>query len=282
MRSRLLTPLLLVPTSLWYLLLLIGPLVVVVVYSVGERAPTGGYQAAFTFDRYLELPSRQAAFVNTLEMASLGTVLCLLVAYPFAYYIATRGGSRKTLLLALVVVPFWTSFLIRTYAWLTILGNKGIPAVAERLGLADDLVLLNTRFSVLLGIVYNYLPLMVLPIYVSLERLDKRLLEVSGDLGANAPRTFRQVTLPLSAAGVVTGCMLVFIFLMGEYLIPALLGGGKVFFLGNALADLFLQSLNWPLGSAVAVAVIALMLLTIGVYLRVTSRGRIEREVSLL
>jgi spermidine/putrescine transport system permease protein len=132
------------------------------------------------------------------------------------------------------------------------------------------------------GIVYAYLPLMVFPIYVSLEKLDKRLLEASADLYADPFASFRQVTLPLSAPGVVTGCMLVFILLMGEYLIPALLGGGKVFFVGNALVDLFLQSRNWPFGAACAVALVAVMLATVTIYLRVTLSNRAMREQSLV
>jgi spermidine/putrescine transport system permease protein len=141
--------------------------------------------------------------------------------------------------------------------------------------------LIYTPFAVLVGIVYGYLPLMVFPVYVSLERLDKSLLEASDDLGANPLRTFLQVTLPLSAPGVITGCMLVFILLMGEFLIPALLGGGKVFFIGNALVDLFLQSRNWPFGSAVAVTLVVVMLVTVTLYLRAT-RATGQRGTSLV
>jgi spermidine/putrescine transport system permease protein len=137
-------------------------------------------------------------------------------------------------LLILVIVPFWTSILIRSYAWIYLLGGQGIPSLLNALGLGNPR-LINTPFAVLVGIVYGYLPLMVFPIYVALERLDKRLLEASSDLGSPPWRSFLQVTLPLSMPGVATGCMLVFILLMGEFLIPAMLGGGKVFFIGNAL-----------------------------------------------
>ena len=156
--------------------------------------------------------------------------------------------------------------------------GAGIPALLDWIGF-DDIRLINTPFAVLVGIVYGYLPLMVFPIFVSLEKLDKRLLEASDDLGATPFGTFRQVTLPLSAPGVITGCMLVFILLMGEYLIPQLLGGGKVFFIGNALVDLFLQSRNWPFGSACAVALVVIMLVTITLYLRVTRAERRQRDV---
>jgi spermidine/putrescine transport system permease protein len=262
------TALLIAPAAVFFLLLLVLPLAVVVIYSFGERAPAGGYAPAFTFDNYLNLASRGQAFLNTLMMAPIGTLLCAAVAYPMAYYLAVKASPQwRTLLLVLIMVPFWTSQLLRMYAWLLILGNKGIPSYLELIGI-EGVRLVNTRFAVLVGMVYGYLPLMIFPIYVSLERLDKRLLEASSDLGANAWRTFRQVTLPLSLPGLATGSLLVFILLMGEFIIPALLGGGKVFFLGNALVDLFLQSRNWPFGAAVAVSVVVLMLATIALYMR--------------
>ena len=279
--GRLTTALLLAPAGFWFVMLLILPLAVVIVYSFGERAATGGYQAAFTFDNYLNLPARLKAFRNTLTLAPMGTLICLIIGYPLAYYLAVKTTAKSRLfLIILVIVPFWTSFLIRTYAWMFILGGRGIPALLDWIGI-EDVRLINTPLAVLIGIVYGYLPLMVFPIFVSLEKLDKRLLEASEDLGAAPLATFRQVTLPLSAPGVITGCMLVFILLMGEYLIPQLLGGGKVFFIGNALVDLFLQSLNWPFGSACAVALVVIMLVTVTLYLRAARRGG-ERDVSLM
>jgi spermidine/putrescine transport system permease protein len=280
-RRGLVTGLLLLPTSLWYLLLLVAPLIILIVFSLGTRTDVGGYAPGLTLDNYGRLPSRAPAFQNTLVLAVLGTVLCALVAYPLAYYLATRAGSKRTVLLILVILPFWTSFLIRTYAWLQILGSNGLPAFLSALGMDPKPVFLNTHAAVLVGIVYNYLPLMVFPVYVSLERLDKRLLEASKDLGAGRLATFRQVTLPLTAPGLVSGAMLVFIPMMGEYIIPALLGGGKVYFVGNALVDLFLQSRDWPLGSAAAIALIFLVLVTVTIYLRLT-RSPTSREVSLL
>ena len=279
------TALLLLPSTLWFLLLLLAPVVILVIYSVGERAHAGGYQPAFTLAQFAKLPTRAVAFRNTFVIALSSTVICLFVAFPLAYYLATRAARLKTILLVLVMVPFWTSFLIRTYAWLTILGANGIPAIVRKIGLADDLVLLNTPFAVMVGIVYNYLPLMVFPVYVSLERLDKRLLEASKDLGAPPARTLRQITLPLAAPGIVTGCLLVFILLSGEYVIPAMLGGNKVFLVGSALVDLFIQARDWPLGSAVAISLIAVMLTAIGVSMRLTSRwtrGASRGDVSLI
>lgn len=168
-------------------------------------------------------------------------------------------------------MPFWTSILIRSYAWIQILGGNGLPKIIAELGFGRPRFI-NTPFAVMIGIVYAYLPLMVFPIYVALEKLDRKLLEASSDLGSPPWRSFLQVTLPLSMAGVATGSMLVFILLMGEFLIPQILGGGKVFFVGNALVDLFLQSRNWPFGAAVASTLVLVMLVTVSLYLALIRR----------
>ena len=282
-RSRYKTALFLLPAGAWFVAMLVLPLLVVFVFSFGERGQAGGYVPAFTFDNYLNLGLRWAAFKNTLVLAPIGTLACLLIAFPLAYFLAMRATEKwRTLLLILVIVPFWTSILIRSYAWIFLLGGKGLPLAIAGLGLGD-LRLINTPFAVLVGIVYGYLPLMVFPIYVSLERLDKRLLEASADLGCPPARTFLTVTLPLAMPGVATGCMLVFILLMGEFLIPAMLGGGKVFFVGNALVDLFLQSRNWAFGSAVATALVLIMLVTVTAYMRLTRRWAGGRDdISLM
>jgi spermidine/putrescine transport system permease protein len=214
-------------------------------------------------------------------MAVAGTALCALIAFPLAYFIATRVGRRKSLLIVLIVVPFWTSFLIRTIAWLTILGPRGIGGFLSEVT-GQDIQILGTPFSILLGIVYNYLPLMIFPLYVTLERLDRTLLEASKDLGAGRWATFRQITLPIIMPGAITGSILVFIPLMGEYVIPAILGRGKVFLIGNVLQLDFLSSRNWPAGSAKAVVLIVIMLVSIGFYVWFTNRGRRSRDVSVL
>jgi spermidine/putrescine transport system permease protein len=275
--------LLALPTAIWYLLFLVAPLVVLVVMSVGERSPNGGYAPGFTFTQYAALPTRFTPLVNTLGLAALNTTICAIVAFPVADTLALKvRGSWKLVLVALVVVPFWTSFLIRTYAWMTLLGGNGIPRILGWIGFGD-IQLLNTPFAVSLGIVYNYLPLMVLPIYVSLERLDKSFLEASRDLGAGPIATLRQIVLPLAAPGILSGIVLVFIPVMGEYLIPILLGGGKTYFLGNALADLFLQSRNWPFGSALAAVFVAGMIVLVAGYLALSRRlVRAGREQSLI
>jgi spermidine/putrescine transport system permease protein len=267
-RSGFVTTALLAPAGIFFFFLLILPLIVIVVYSFGERGPAGGYSPAFTFDNYLNLPARGKAILNTLTLAPLATLLTAVAAYPVAYFLAVKVDPRWRLaLLVLVMAPFWTSQLLRYYAWILILGSKGIPSWLAVIGI-PDLRIINTPYAVLIGAVYGFLPLMVPPIYVSLEKLDKRLLEASADLGATPWRSFLQVTLPMSLPGVATGSMLVFILLMGDYILPQFLGGGKVFFIGNALVDLFLQSRNWPFGAALSLSLCAIMFVVIAIYMR--------------
>jgi len=275
------TALLLAPATFWYLVLLVVPLAIVVVYSLGVRGTDGGYTPALVLDNYNKLFARPDPFILSLEIAVAGTVLCALVGFPLAYFLATRAGKRKTLLLVLLVIPFWTSFLVRTIAWLIILGPSGLDGFLTNL-MGQDISILGSPWAILLGIVYNYLPLMVFPLYVTLERLDPTLREASKDLGAGRWATFRQITLPIAAPGVITGSILVFIPLMGEYVIPSILGLGKIFLIGNVLQLDFLASRNWPAGSAKAVVLIAIMLISVTFYVWTTSRGRRGREVNVL
>jgi spermidine/putrescine transport system permease protein len=290
-KRQLTTAALVAPAGLWLLVFLVLPFMAMVVFAFGERAPEGGYQAAFTFAQFANLPSRAAAFWNTMMIAPLGAFLCLIVAYPVAYYLAIKSNPKyRLMLVSLVVVPFWTSLLVRTYAWMYILGSRGIPNLLSMIGIEDVRMLntpgavrlLNTQGAVLLGIVYGYLPLMIMPIYVSLEKLDRRLLEASADLGARPVSTFFGITLPLSLPGVMTGVALVTILLLGEYLIPQLLGGGKVFFIGNALVDLFLQSRNWPFGSAIAVTLVVVVVIVLSVAMRIAWKVSGSRQVDLV
>jgi spermidine/putrescine transport system permease protein len=270
------------PAAAMFFFLLVLPLIVVLVFSFGERAEAGGYAPAFSFQNYLNLGARAKAFANTLVLAPVGTLITAIIAYPMAYFLAVKCSPQwRTTLLILVIVPFWTSQILRYYAWIMILGSKGIPAYLAALGL-EGVRIINTPWSVLVGAVYGFLPLMVLPIYVSLERLDRRLLEAAEDLGASPAATFLQVTLPLSLPGVATGSMLAFILLMGEFILPAFLGGGKVFFIGNALVDLFLQSRNWPFGAAVAMALVTIMFVTVFLYMRFVLRKSGVRNVAMV
>ncbi len=209
-------------------------------------------------------------------------MLCLLVGLPLAYFIATRAGRRKTLLIVLLVIPFWTSFLIRTYAWLILLGRDGLAGLGVDLTGNQAFRLLGTDGAVLLGLTYGYLPLMVFPLYVTLERMDRTLVEASKDLGAGRLATFRQITLPIALPGLITGSILVFIPMMGEYVIPQIIGYGQTFTIGNALVLRFLEFRDWPAGSALAVGLILIMFVTISFYLWFTSRGRQVRDQSVL
>jgi spermidine/putrescine transport system permease protein len=283
LRGGALTTLLVGPAALWYLVLLILPLAIVFVFSFGERAKNGGWSPAFTLDNYIRAIERPDPFIASLTMAIAGAIGCLLLGLPLAYYIATRSGRHKGLLILLLVVPFWTSFLIRTYAWLLILGpNSGLAGIIGRIVGDEDFRILGTQAAVLIGLVYGYLPLMVFPIYVTLERMDRTLVEASKDLGAARWATFRQITLPITLPGLVTGTILVFIPMMGEYVIPQILGYGQTYLMGNALVTDFLEARNWPNGAARAVFLILIMFVTIAAYLWFVNRGRRTREVSVL
>ncbi len=267
---------LLLPALIWYGVFFLTPLAQMVIISFAQRGPYGGVVPGFYLDSYQQLadPLYVDVFLVTLRMALIGTLACLIVGYPLAYFLATRAGRYKTTLFLLIIVPFWTSFLIRTYAWETILDPEGgLSSLLQALGVIHQpLHILYTQVAIFIGIVYNYLPLMVFPLYVSLERMDRRLVEASKDLGAGRFSTFRQVTLPLTLPGVMTGCLLVFIPLTGEYLIPTILGGSKNIFMGSLIANQFLEVRDWPFGAALGVIVLALLLILVNVYLMVFRR----------
>ncbi|WP_112323502.1 ABC transporter permease subunit [Oceanibium sediminis] len=205
------------------------------------------------------------SYLSSIRIAAVSTVLALLVGYPMAYAIARAPEPRRTILLFLVILPFWTSFLLRVYAWIGLLkGNGVINNVLLWMGVIDEpLVMLQTDFAVYVGIVYTYLPFMILPLYATLVKLDESLMEASADLGASRASTFLRITLPLSLPGVVAGCMLVFIPAIGEYVIPALLGGPDTLMIGRVLWDEYFRNRDWPVASAVAIAMLLLIVLPI-------------------
>jgi spermidine/putrescine transport system permease protein len=278
--------LLLLPAGIWYLVFFLIPMLFPLIFSFAESDPTGGVLLNnFSLDNYARFWNCNPlaygelgeciytkVFVQTILFAILGTAGCLIIAYPLAYFLATRAGRWRTTLLVLIIVPFWTSFLIRTYAWQVLLADQGIVnSFFVSLGLITDATrirMLDTPYAVYLGIIYNYLPLIVFPLYVSLERLDKSLLEASKDLGANRIATFRQITLPLTKPGLFTGILLTFIPLTGEYIIPSLLGGSKTLFMGNLIANQFLQARDWSFGSASAIVLIATLVLFVVMWFR--------------
>jgi len=202
---------------------------------------------------------------STVKIAVISTILVLLVGYPMAYAIARAPAKKRSILLMLVILPFWTSFLLRVYAWMGLLNTHGlINKALMGLGIIDaPLTLMYTDFALYIGIIYSYLPFMILPLYANLEKLDARLLDAAADLGASPLRTFIDVTLPLSLPGIIAGCMLVFIPAMGEFVIPSLLGGSDSLMVGRVLYDEFFFNNDWPLASAIALVLLTLLIIPI-------------------
>ncbi len=275
---------LLIPAWFWYVAFFVAPLLIMVAYSLAINDPEEFFTVTFgvytdQFQRVWD-PLYLEIYRNTFYMALTGTLGCLVIGYPFAYFLATRAGRFRTLLFFLVIVPFWTSLLIRTYAWLLILSEQGPGSELLRwIGLIDKpLDVLYTPFAVWIGVVYDYLPLMVFPLYVAIERMDMRLKEASRDLGAGRWATFRKVTLPLTLPGVMTGGLLTFIPMMGEYVVPEILGGAKSFLIGNLVANEFRTAIDWPFGAALSMVLVAMMLVVIFIYLKVLG-GRAEENL---
>jgi spermidine/putrescine transport system permease protein len=276
-RRRLHTPkfALAMPSWIWYLGFFVVPVMVIIWYSFGYKPPVNSGQGPIGTD-HLSLQNYRDAlsdtffktFQNTFRVAVIGTGLCLLIGFPVAYFIAVKLPAKwRGLMLALVIVPFWTSFLIRTIAWRIVLAPEGFFSHwLQTMGLRHTPIrFLDTREAVQLGVVYNYLPLMIFPVFVALDRLDSALREASKDLGANRLKTFTQVTLPLAMPGVIAGLLLVFIPLAGDYITASVLGGAKGNMAGALVASQFLAAQNWALGSAMAVLLIFVILGTIAI-----------------
>lgn len=263
----------------WLLLFFLAPFFIILKISFADPlvalppftplldwAAQGWNRLQLTFDNYVFLfQDRYYAtiYANSLKLAAISTVLCLLVGYPMAYFIARQPPRRRALLLLGVILPFWISFLLRVYAWIGLLNTNGVINQAlQAIGLIDrPLALIYNDFAVYLGIVYSYLPFMVLPLYTTLEKLNPDLEEAAADLGARRWRVFVDVTLPLSVPGIVAGSLLVFIPAIGEFIIPALLGGSDTLMIGRALWDEFFINRDWPVASAVSVVLLAILVL---------------------
>ncbi|MEO5933516.1 MAG: ABC transporter permease subunit, partial [Duganella sp.] len=201
-------------------------------------------------------------YLSSLKFAAITTALCLIIGYPFAYFMARAKPTIRPVLLMMVMLPFWTSFLLRIYAWKGILANNGIlnNFLIGIGAISEPLHLMNTQFSLIIGMVYAYLPFMILPLYANLAKMDTRFLEAAADLGATPLQTFWRITVPLSKSGIIAGSMLVFIPAVGEYVIPELLGGPETLMIGRQLWDEFFTNNDWPLASSVTVVVILLIL----------------------
>jgi putrescine transport system permease protein len=234
----------------------------------------GNYLFLLTDDLYLD------AYLQSVSIALVSTIFCLLIGYPMAYAIARAPSAWRNVLLLLVVLPSWTSFLIRVYAWIGILNNNGyLNNLLLALGIIDEpLIMRHTTFAVYIGIVYTYLPFMILPIYANLVKLDRTLLEAAYDLGARPLRTFFTVTLPLSKGGIIAGSMLVFIPAVGEFVIPELLGGPETLMIGKVLWQEFFNNRDWPVASAVAIVMLLLLVLPITIFHHYQSRELEDRR----
>ncbi|MEA2755376.1 MAG: putrescine transport system permease protein [Aliidongia sp.] len=220
-------------------------------------------------------PQYVLAYLSSVRNAAVTALVCLLIGYPMAYAIARARPKRRALLLMLVVLPFWTSFLIRVYAWIGILKQNGLlNNFLLWLGVIDQpLTIMNTQTSVYIGMIYAYLPFMILPLYATLEKLDSSLLEAASDLGAKPIRAFLTITLPLSLPGIVAGALLVFIPAVGEFIIPTLLGGPDTLMIGTVLWNEFFQNRDWPVASTVAVALIVLLVVPLMLLQRAQARA---------
>lgn len=265
---------------IWLLIFFLAPFLVVFKLSFSEatlaRPPylpiatweDGRLLITLNFENYrylLDDGLYVSALATSLKIAAISTFFTLLIGYPMALFIARSGPRARIILLMLVVLPFWTSFLLRVYAWIGILRPNGIVNNALlSLGIIDEpLILLQTDFAVYLGIVYTYLPLMILPLYANLTRHDGTLLEAASDLGAKPLTSFLTVTLPLSLPGIIAGCMLVFIPAIGEFIIPELLGGPDTLMIGTVLWDEFFSNRDWPVASAVAIVLLVIVVLPV-------------------
>jgi spermidine/putrescine transport system permease protein len=256
------------PSLIYYAIFFLGPLAILVSFSLATQTGFNAISYGFDTSQYhLVLKSLWLGiFERTLVMAATGSILTILVGYPIAYWMARQLSTYKMLALMLVLVPFWTSFLIRTYSLKIILDSHGY--LARYLGIN----IMYTKYAVAVGLVYNYLPLFIIPVFASLERMDWSLVEAAGDLGSNAFSAFRQVTFRLTLPGIVTGALLVFIPMSGEYIIPDILGGGKYEFVGNVIGDQFAAAQNQPFGSAMSISLMVALSAFVAVYILLATK----------
>ena len=275
---------------LWLLLFFLGPFIIVFKISFSEvrlamppYAPLWQWVTEKAIDVHLNLGNYLflltddlyvSSYLYSLKVAAISTVFCLLIAYPMAYAMARSSPATRNLYLMLIILPFWTSFLLRVYAWIGLLQNNGvINSVLLALGIIDEpITMMQTDFAVFIGIVYSYLPFMILPLYSNLEKHDFTLLEAAADLGAGPVKSFLRITLPLSRPGIIAGSLLVFIPAVGEYVIPSLLGSTDQLMIGRVLADEFFANRDWPVASAVAIAMLLLLMVPIMIFQHFQSR----------
>jgi spermidine/putrescine transport system permease protein len=264
---------LLLPTSIWFVFLLVIPTLLILQYSLGHRSvfePIRFTWSSLVWSNYRTAVNPQflPILARSVVYALASTLLCVLLGFPLAYWIARFSGRLRNLYLVLVIIPFLTSYLIRTYGWLVILQRNGVlNALLGHVGLGNDHSFLNTHFSVILGLTYGFLPFMILPLYASIERMDKSLVEASYDLGHGKTSTLFRVTMPAVMPGLVAGVLLVFIPAVGDFVTPELLGGVKTQMIGTTIYDQFTSGNNWPLGSAMSMLLMTFILVGVFIYL---------------
>jgi len=266
----------LAPSWAVMLSLFLFPMLIILAYSLLTRGTYGGISLPWSIESYQRFadPIYLGILWRSFWIAGASTLVSLLLGFPLALFIS-RAGKRKNLYLSLVILPFWTSFLVRTYAWMFLLRDTGlVNSALQKLGIIHDpLPLLYNDGAVILGLVYGYLPFMVLPLFGTLERLDRNLLEAAADLGARPWATLLRVVLPLSAPGIRAGVILVFIPCLGAYLTPDLLGGGKTVMIGNLIQNQFTTARDWPFGSAISLALMAVVMLLLIAFVRRDEEG---------
>ena len=259
---------------LWLLVFFLAPFAIIFKISLADPIfAQPPYSNTVTLDNYVFLLTDKLyaiTYLRSVVLAATATVLCLLLGFPMAYAIARSRPATRNLLLMLIVLPFWISFLLRVYAWMGLLNNYGvINNLLMWTGLIDDPIqMMYTDFAVFIGLTYSYLPFMILPLYATLERLDFDLVEAAQDLGASRARAFLDITIPLARPGIIAGCLLVFIPAIGEYVIPVLLGGPESLLVGRVLFDEFFVNRDWPLASAVAIILLVLLVVPIAILQR--------------
>ena len=279
-QQRFLGRLLVWPGAIWLIVFFVLPLIIVLVYSF--LTPDSVYQVRgpFTLNNYVRLTQSSYTLTiwRSIQTAAISTLACLLIGYPLAFYIATRSKASRNFFLLLVVIPFWTNFLVRTYAWLFILNDNGLfnSLIVNYLHLTDTSVqLINTPFAVVVGLVYGYLPFMVLPIYTNVEKFNFRLVEAVYDLGGNDWQAFWRVIFPITLPGIVAGCILVFVPALGAFVTPDLLGGAKALMLGSQINDAVKTTTGKPFGSALSIALMALVSVALLVYFRFSEQEQV-------
>ena len=283
------------PSLLTISVFMILPMMILVVFSFLEADPYGGVEPVFSVDAYVQIlyeidfddtisfnPIYLNIILRSIMLALVATIGCFILGFPVAYFITRQSPRNQNLLLFLITLPFWTNLLIRTYSWILILSRDGVieqPLLA--LGIIEEsLGMMYTNGAITIGLIYTYLPLMVLPIYASLEKLDFRLIEAAHDLYAGRLKVLTKVILPLSMPGIIAGCILVFVPSLGAFISPDLLGGGKKLMLGSLIQLQFASSRNWPFGSAIAVCLLVLVMIALIIQARASAKRRAMGDIA--